>query len=82
MIKRPAGIALLALIPLSAVAVRKLKETVTLRVVRSNTRIHRSSPHNIFSYTELIFAQGNGNRIVYPYVLRGDICPTVESGQT
>ena len=82
MLNRAAFITLLVLIPLSAFAAPKEKGTVSLQVVTSKTRIHGSYSNNAFAYTDLMFTQVNGKKVVYECVQRGDICPMVESGKT
>lgn len=82
MLSKTAIIACLILIPLSAFAARKGKESVTLQVVMSNTRIHGSLSKNPFAYTDLMWAQFNGKKVVYQCVQRGNICPMLESGKT
>jgi hypothetical protein len=87
MFKRFAAIAFFVLIPLSVFATPKAKEskgkeTIALQVVSSKTRINSSSDRNIFTYTDLMFTQFNGKRLVYQCAQHGDICPMVESGQT
>jgi hypothetical protein len=82
MLNRVAKIAFLILIPLSALAIPKEKGSTTLQVVTSKTKIHGSSPGNIFTYTDLIFTEVNGKKIVYECIQRGDICPILESGKT
>jgi hypothetical protein len=46
------------------------------------TEIHGSSAGKMFTYTNQIFAQINGRRLVYECAQRGDICPVLESGKT
>ena len=75
-------IAILALIPLSAFAAPKEKETIAVQVVWSKTRIHKTSDRNLFTYTDLMFAELNGKKIVYECVQNGDICPMMQSGNT
>jgi hypothetical protein len=87
MFKKVAAITFFVLVPLSTFATpkvkeSKVKETITLQVVTSKTRINSSSERNIFAYTDLMFTQFNGKRIVYECAQHGDICPLVESGQT
>jgi|HubBroStandDraft_2_1064218.scaffolds.fasta_scaffold483708_1 hypothetical protein len=87
MFKRIAAITFFVLVPLSTFATRKVKdskgkETMALQVVTSKTRINSSSERNIFAYTDLMFTQFNGKKIVYECIQHGDICPMVESGQT
>ena len=82
MLNKAAKIAFLVLIPLSAFATPKGRETITLQVVSSKTKIHRSSSDNIFTYTDLMFTQVNGKRVVYACVQRWDVCPLMESGKT
>ena len=86
MINRAAKIVFLVFIPLLAFATpkekEKEKETTTLQVVTSRTKIHGSSSGHLFSYTNLMFAQVNGKKVVYECVQRGDICPVMESGKT
>jgi hypothetical protein len=81
MLNRAAKIAILVLIPLSAFAAQKGKET-SIQVVSSKTKIHNSSSGSLFTYTNLLFTEVNGKRIVYECVQRGDICPLLESGKT
>jgi hypothetical protein len=82
MLSKAATIACLVLIPLFVFAMPKEKETTTLQVVSSTTKIHGSSSNNIFIYTDLIFAEISGKRIVYECVQRGDICPMLEPGKS
>ncbi len=82
MLKRAALLAFLALIPLSAFAMPKEKGSVKLEVVTARTRIHGSYSNNSFAYTDLLFTEINGKKIVYECVQRGNVCPMVESGNT
>jgi hypothetical protein len=82
MLNKAAKIAFLVLIPLSAFATPKGRETITLQIVSSKTKIHSSSSGNVFSYTDVMFTQANGKRVVYVCVQRGDVCPLMESGKT
>jgi len=82
MLNSVAKIAFLILIPLSAFGIPKEKGSAKLQVVTSRTKIHGSSPGNIFTYTDLIFTEINGKKIVYECIQRGDICPILESGKT
>jgi hypothetical protein len=82
MLNKSAKIAVLVLIPFSAFATPKGRETITLQVVSSKTKIHVSSPNNIFSYTDVMFTQVDGKKMVYACDQRGDICPLMESGKT
>jgi hypothetical protein len=82
MLNRIMKIAFLILIPLSAFATPKVRETITLQVVTSNTRIHGASTKNLFAYTDLLFAQLNGKKIVYQCVQHGDVCPMMDSGKS
>jgi hypothetical protein len=79
---RAARIACLLLIPLSAFATPKARETITLQIVSAKTRIHGSFSNTAFAYTDIIFTTYNGNKVVYECVQRGNICPMVESGKT
>jgi len=81
MLNEAAKIAFLVLISLSAFATPKTRESITLQVVSSQTKIHSSSG-NVFSYTEVMFTQVNGKKIVYACDQRGDVCPLMESGKT
>jgi hypothetical protein len=81
MLNQAAKIALLVLIPLSAFAMPKGRESITLQVVSSKTKIHSSS-RNIFSYTAIMFTEVNGKKVVYECHQRGDVCPVMESGKT
>jgi len=81
MLNRAAKFAILVLIPLSAFASPKGKET-SIQVVSLKTKIHNSSSGSLFTYTNLLFTEVNGKRIVYECVQRGDICPLLESGKT
>jgi hypothetical protein len=78
---RAARIAWLLLIPLSAFATPKARETIKLQVVSSKTRIHGSFSNAAFAYTDIIFTTFNGKKVVYECVQRGNICPMVESGK-
>lgn len=82
MLNRTVQIAVLVLIPLSAFAAPKVKENVTLQVVTTTTRIHGAFTNDAFAYTDLLFAQSNGKKVVYECVQRGNICPIVESGKS
>jgi hypothetical protein len=82
MTSKAARIALLVLIPLSAFATPKARETITLQVVSSNTRIHGSFSNTAFAYTDIMFTTFNGKKVVYECVQRGNICPLVESGKS
>ena len=75
-------IAFLILIPLSAFALPKEKGTTTLQVVTSRTKIHGTSSGTIFTYTNLMFTEVNGKRVVYECAQRGDVCPVLESGKS
>ena len=81
MLNEAAKIAILILISLSSFATPKERETITLQVVSSKTRIHSSSG-NVFSYTEVMFTQVNGKKVVYACDQRGNVCPLMESGKT
>jgi len=81
MLNKAARIAFLFLIPLGALATPKAKETITLQVVSSNTRIHGSFSSAAFAYTDIMFTTFNGKKVVYECVQRGNICPLVESGK-
>jgi hypothetical protein len=82
MLNRAAKVTFIVLISLSAYATPKERESTTFQVITSNTRIHGSSSGNIFSYTDLMFTEINGKKIVYECVQRGDICPVMEAGKT
>jgi hypothetical protein len=82
MFNRAAMIAFLVFMPLSAFAVPKEKETIKLQVVTTKTRIHGSFSNHAFAYTDLLFTQVNGKKVVYECVQHGDICPMVEPGNT
>src|SRR5579863_3221054 len=82
MLNTAAKIAFLILIPLSVFATPKEKETISLQVVTSKTRIHSAYANNVFAYTDLVFTQFNGKKVVYQCVQHGDICPMMESGKT
>ena len=82
MLKRGAKIVLLLLIPLAAFAGQKVRETTSVEVVSSNTRIHRTMSGTVFAYTDLMFIQAQGKKLVYECALRGNICPLMESGKT
>jgi hypothetical protein len=82
MLNRTAKLAFLVLIPLSVLATPKERESITLQVVSSRTRIHGSFSSTAFAYTDIIFTTFNGKRVVYECVQRGNICPMVESGKT
>jgi len=82
MFNRAAKIAVLFLIPLSVLATPKGKESTTLEVVSMKTKIHNSSSGAVFTYTNLLFTEVNGKKIVYECVQHGDICPLLESGKS
>ena len=82
MLTRAAQIAFLVFISLSAFAMPKGREVTTLQVVTSKIKIHGTSAGTIFSYTNLMFTQVNGKKLVYECVQRGDICPVLEPGET
>jgi hypothetical protein len=82
MLNITAKIIFLILVPLSAFATPNGKEIITIQVVTSTTRMHGSFSNHGFSYTDLMFAQFNGKKVVYECVQRGDICPMMESGKT
>jgi hypothetical protein len=82
MLNRAAAFVMLVLIPLSAFAAPKGRESTSLQVVSSNTRIHRTASGTVFAYTDLMFIQAKGKKLVYECVLRGNICPLMESGKT
>ena len=81
MLNNTPKIVFLMLIALSAFATPKPRETITFRVVSSETKIQRSFSVHVFSYTNVIFTQVNGKRVVYGCVQRGHICPLMESGK-
>jgi len=79
---RFAKIVLALLIPACAFANQKEKGTAKIQVVNARTKIHGSSSGNMFSYTNLVFAEVNGKKLVYECAEPGDTCPVLESGQT
>jgi hypothetical protein len=79
---RSAKIALFILIPACALANQKEKGTAKVQVVTARTKIHGSSSGNMFTYTNLMFAEVNGKKVVYECAQAGDVCPVLESGQT
>jgi uncharacterized protein (AIM24 family) len=79
---KSAKFALLLLIPACALANQKEKGTAKVQVVTARTKIHGSSSGNMFSYTNLMFAEVNGKKVVYECAEPGDICPVLESGRT
>lgn len=86
MLRNPAYIFFFVLIPLCAIAgpkeKSKEKKTTTFEAVRVRTQIHGSSGSGkMFTYTNQIFAQIDGRRLVYECAQRGDICPVLESGK-
>jgi hypothetical protein len=82
MFNRPAKIALLVLVPCCAFAGPKEKGTTKIQVVTARTQIHGSSSGNMFSYTNLMFTEVNGKKLVYECAETGDLCPILESGQS
>jgi hypothetical protein len=83
MLKNPAYIFFFVLIPLCAIAGPKERKTTTFQAVRVRTEIHGSSSSGkMFTYTNQVFAQINGRRLVYECAQRGDICPVLETGKT
>jgi len=82
MLNRPAKIALLVLVPGCVFAGPKEKGTTKVQIVTARTQIHGSSSGNMFSYTNLMFTEVNGKKLVYECAETGDLCPILESGQT
>lgn len=82
MLSRPAKIASLLLVPCCVLAGPKEKGTTKVQVVTALTQIHGSSSGNMFSYTNLMFTEVNGKKLVYECAQTGDLCPILESGQT
>jgi hypothetical protein len=82
MLSKAAKITLLMFAPFSVIASPNGKATIQLQVDKATTRIHGSSSKSPFSYTDLIFAQIAGKKVVYECVQRDDVCPIVESGKT
>ncbi len=82
MLNKTATIVFFVLSSPSAFASPKAKESVSVQVVTSNTRIHSSFSSNAFAYTDLMFTQLNGKKIVYQRIQPGNICPMMESGKT
>jgi hypothetical protein len=82
MLNRAVKIVTLVLIPLSVIAAPKVKENVTLQVVTTTTRIHGAFTNDAFAYTDLMFTEFNGKKVVYECVQRGDVCPMVEAGKS
>ena len=81
MLNRAAKIIFLVFISLPVFATPKGKET-SIQVVSLRTKIHNSSSGGVFTYTNLLFTEVNGKKIVYECVQHGDICPLLESGKT
>lgn len=79
---RIAKLALLIFVPLSAIGSPNGKASITLQVDKSTTRIHGSSTKNPFSYTDLIFAQIEGKKVIYECVQHDDLCPILDPGKT
>lgn len=65
---KAATIVFLILIPLSAYAAPKVRDSSTVQVVTTTTRIHNSYTNNAFAYTDLMFTESNGKKIVYECV--------------
>ncbi|HWX39499.1 MAG TPA: hypothetical protein VNY09_09650 [Candidatus Sulfotelmatobacter sp.] len=82
MLNRSAKIAFFVLIPVLAFADPKEKGATKVQVVTARTQIHGSSSGNMFSYTNLMFTQVDGKKLVYECAQTGDVCPVLESGQT
>lgn len=82
MISRTARIAFFVFIPVFVFAKQKERPATQLEVITVRTQIHSSAPGDIFTYTNLLFAQVNGKRLVYECAQRGDLCPVMESGKT
>lgn len=82
MLNRSAKIVFFILVPLCALAGPKEKGTAKVQVVTARTQIHSSSSGNMFSYTNLVFTEINGKKLVYECAQSGDICPVLESGQS
>jgi len=77
-----AKLAFLILIPVSAFATPSGKVSIKLQVDKSTTKIHGASGKNAFSYTDLVFTQIEGKKVVYECVQRDDICPILEPGKS
>ena len=82
MLNRSAKIALLVLVPCCVPAGPKEKGTAKVQAVTARVQIHGSSSGNMFSYTNLMFTEVNGKKLVYECAETGDLCPILESGQT
>lgn len=48
----------------------------------AKTKIHGSSSGDMFTYTNLVFAEVNGKKLVYECAAPGDVCPVMASGET
>ena len=79
---KAATIIFLTFVPLTAYAAPKVKDSSTVQVVNTTTRIHGSFTNDAFAYTDLMFTESNGKKIVYECVQRGNVCPMVESGKS
>jgi len=75
-------ISILTTISYAVFAMPKERETIELQVVSSQAKIHGSFPNKGFRYTDVMFTQVNGKKIVYECVQRGHDCPLVGSGKT
>jgi hypothetical protein len=80
MLNNVAKIVFFVLIPLTVIG--SPKEKGTAQVITVRTRIHGSSSGNMFTYTDQIFTEVNGKRLVYECAQRGDICPVLDAGKT
>ncbi len=74
----------LLLIPMVVFAAPKNKETASIQVevVSTRTNIHGSPPHDVFSYTDVMFTHVNGKNVVYVCAQKGDACPLMQTGKT
>jgi hypothetical protein len=82
MLNTVARIAFAVVIPIVAFATPKVRETIELQVVSSQTKTHGSPPGEVFHYTDVMFTHVNGKNVIYACDQRGDLCPLMESGKS
>jgi hypothetical protein len=71
----------IAINPICAFAAPKATGSITLQVVSSRTKIKRARSNITFSYTDVIFAQVEGKKLVYECIQKDNLCPAMDSGK-
>ena len=84
MSSKTAILVLLMMVSAASIAASKKKgaaESIQFQVKSTKTAIHGRTP-NVFTYTQVMFVEVAGKRIVYSCDVRGDECPIMEAGKT